>query len=288
MTPGQTILAMHAHGVRDLFSRCRDHSTGMPDLHLLAECAPLLGPVGDIDEDEPDLYDVVAGVALIPVRGTLVDRTRYIGSNWVTGYNVLRLQLEAAFADTSVAAIALVIDSSGGMASGLFDLVDWAIEAKQAAGKTLVAICDQEAYSAAYAVALIADTISVPATGGVGSIGAYIMHFEMSKWLKEMGDTYTIVRSGERKADANWIEPLPDKARADFQADVDALRGLFAERVAAARGIDVDVVLATEARAYRGLVGTKEAVQLNLADAVLPARKAWEGLRDFVAQQRAA
>lgn len=291
MTPGQNIYAMQAHAVRDFAFQ----TGGSCSMRALAECAPLMGPVAgdlmgylsDVDAGE-SLYAVQNGIAVVPVMGSLVDRCRWIGSDWTTGYNVLKLQLETAFADPQVEGIVLRISSGGGMASGLFDFVDWALQAKADAGKPVVSICDEEAYSAAYAIALIGDSISLPQTGGVGSIGAFSMHWEYSQWLEKEGDTITIIRSGTRKNDGNSYEPLPDAARADFQSSVDALRLMFAQRVSDARGIDVDIVLGTEGRAYFGPTAAKEAVALGLADAIISPDDALTYFAATVSEQRSA
>lgn len=227
-------------------------------------------------------YEVDQGVAVVSVAGLLVPKLGYIGSSWVTGYDGLRFQLAHAFADPDVRAVCLDIDSGGGIAQGCFDLVDWTIATKKATGKPVGAICSEEAYSAAYAIACAADSIAVPRTGGVGSIGVWLMHWDYSRMLEEAGLKPTIIQSGAHKTDGHPYAALPEAVRADWQGQVDALRQLFAETVARARGLDVAAVLATEARCFEGPVGTAEAVRLGLADAVLPPDQAFSALVDHV------
>jgi len=239
------------------------------------------------------LYDVVNGIALIPVYGTLVDVCYWAGSHYVTGYNVLRLQLADAFADPEVKGICLDVDSYGGLVTGLFDLADWIVEAKAEYGKPVAAILSEHAYSAAYALACTADTISVPRTGGAGSIGVIMVHWDYSKWLDKVGDKPTLIYSGAHKADGNSLEPLPDTVRADFQKQTDDYRLLFAEhvaraRTAAGRKLEVSEVMATEAKCFDGPAGTAEAVKLGLADAVLPPAKAFQAFAAFVAAEQSA
>ncbi|ALG72132.1 hypothetical protein VY88_03070 [Azospirillum thiophilum] len=227
-------------------------------------------------------YEVDQGVALVSVAGLLVPKLGYIGAGWATGYDGLRVQLAHAFADPDVRAICLDIDSGGGIAQGCFDLVDWIVAAKRAAGKPVAAICSEEAYSAAYALACAADSIAVPRTGGVGSIGVWLMHWDQSRMLEGAGMVPTIVQSGAHKTDGHPYAALPEAVRADWQGQVDALRRLFAETVARARGLDFAAVLATEARCFEGPLGTAEAVRLGLADAVLPPDRAFSALLDHV------
>lgn len=227
-------------------------------------------------------YEVAGGVAVIGVSGMIVPRWDWIGDSWLTGLNALRLQLGAAFADPEVRGVALVIDSGGGLASGVPDFVDWLAAAKAASGKPLVAVCDEVAYSAAYWIASAADSIAVPRTGGVGSIGVLMMHWDVSGMFEEAGIRITVIQAGARKADGHPFAPLPDEVRARWQAECEDLRRLFADHVArgrAAAGASVDAaaVLATEARTWEMPSGTAEAVASGFADAVMPAGDALAG-----------
>ena len=78
------------------------------------------------DDEEPDYryYDVVAGVAIIPISGTLVQKSGYMRPMCgMTGYDGIRANLSMALEDSAVRAIMLDIDSGGGEVSGCFDLV---------------------------------------------------------------------------------------------------------------------------------------------------------------------
>ncbi|MGF7175854.1 S49 family peptidase [Azospirillum doebereinerae] len=237
--------------------------------------------VGDVGGNRRP-YEVDQGVAVVSVAGLLVPKLGYWGGSWATGYDGLRYQLAHAFGDPDVRAICLDIDSGGGIVNGCFDLVDWIAAEKVRASKTVAAICSEEAYSAAYAIGCAADTISVPRTGGVGSIGVWQMHWDYSRMLDEAGLKPSIVQSGAHKTDGHPYAALPEAVRADWQAQVDGLRQLFAATVARLRGLDVAAVLATEGRCFEGPAGTAEAVRLGLADAVLPPAEAFSALLDHV------
>lgn len=222
--------------------------------------------------DKSSLFDVINGVAFIPVSGVLVDSVPWI-SRWWTGYNVLSMQFDEAFVRDDVKSIVMCIKSPGGLVSGLMDLVDEVAEGRAATGKEIVAICDDHAYSAAYAIASVADQITVPRTGGVGSIGVVMLHMSFQKMLQDIGIEATYVKSGARKTDGNPFEPLGRDVLARFQQEIDDLRDLFAEtvsrnRTAAGRDLSVEDVLQTEAAIFDGPKGTAEAVSLGLADIV--------------------
>ncbi len=210
-------------------------------------------------------FAMVDGIAVIEVSGVLVHRGAWIGqSSGQTSYEGIAAQLAAAVADPAVRGIALEIDSFGGEVAGVFDLAD-AIRAARAA-KPVQAFVAEHAFSAGYALASQATSIILPRTGAVGSIGVVVMHADLSGQLSDAGVTVTLIHSGAHKVDGNPYAPLPDPVRARIQTEIDSLRTLFAQTVAAGRGrrLTAAAALATEAECYRGA----DAVAAGLADEV--------------------
>ena len=210
-------------------------------------------------------FDMVNGIAVIEVSGVLVHRGAWIGqSSGQTSYEGIAAQIAAAASDPTVRGIALEIDSFGGEVAGVFDLAD-AIRAARAA-KPVWAFVAEHAFSAGYALASQADRIILPRTGAVGSIGVVVMHADLSGQLSDAGVTVTLIHSGAHKVDGNPYVPLPDPVRARIQAEIDSIRSLFAQTVAAGRGrrMNAAAALATEAACYRGA----DAVAAGLADEV--------------------
>jgi signal peptide peptidase SppA len=206
---------------------------------------------------------VTGKVAVIPIHGTLVRRTSGLeAESGLTSYASIAAQLDAALASPDVAAILLDVDSPGGESGGVFDLADRIRAAAQA--KPVWAVANDMAFSAAYALASAASRVFVARTGGVGSIGVIAMHVDQSMKDAKDGVRYTAVYAGERKNDLNPHAPISDAAHAVLQAEVDRVYGLFVETVARHRGLDADVVRATEA----GLFFGTDAVAAGLADAV--------------------
>lgn len=210
-------------------------------------------------------FAMVDGIAVIEVSGVLVHRGAWIGqSSGQTSYEGIAAQLMAASSDPAIRGIALEIDSFGGEVAGVFDLAD-AIRAARTA-KPVWAFVAEHAFSAGYALASQADRIILPRTGAVGSIGVVVMHADLSGQLSDAGVTVTLIHSGAHKVDGNPYEPLPAAARDRIQAEIDSIRNLFAETVAAGRGrlLTAEAALATEADCYRGA----EAVAAGLTDEV--------------------
>ena len=93
-----------------------------------------------------------AGIAVIPVHGTLVRRSMGLdAASGLTSYGEIGARLDAALADPQVAGILLDIDSPGGEAGGVFELAE-RIRAANAI-KPVWAHANDSAYSAAYAIA---------------------------------------------------------------------------------------------------------------------------------------
>jgi signal peptide peptidase SppA len=207
-------------------------------------------------------YDVTAeGIAVIPVFGTLVRRTVGLeAQSGLTSYASLGQQLADAVADPNVKAILLDVDSPGGEAGGVFDLADQLFAARKA--KPIWAVANEEAFSAAYAIAAAASKIYVSRTGGVGSIGVIAVHLDQSQAEADAGLKYTAIYAGARKNDLSPHEPLSDPARATLQTEVDRVYEMFVATIARTRGLTTDAVKATEA----GLFFGADAVAAGLAD----------------------
>lgn len=223
-------------------------------------------------------YDLVEGVAIIQVAGTLVQKNGYLRPfSGMTGYDGIRQNLLAAMYDPKVQAIALDIDSPGGEVAGCFDLADQIYDLR--GEKPIWAILDEGAYSAAYAIASAADHITVPRTGGTGSIGVVACHTDWSKALSGAGVKVTFVQYGARKTDGAPEKPLDAEAMERFQSDIDRIGELFVETVARNRDIPASRVRGTEAGTYLGQAG----VSLGLADAVMAPDAAFRALLDSIA-----
>ncbi|NWC92629.1 MULTISPECIES: S49 family peptidase [unclassified Pseudomonas] len=229
---------------------------------------------GDIGEPAEDrAYEVVQGVAIIPVTGTLVQKLGTLHPySGMTGYDGLRACLSMALDDRKVKAIVLDIDSPGGEVAGCFDLADSIFKAR--GKKPVWAILTESAYSAAYALASACDYIVVPRTGGTGSVGVICMHVDMSKALGAAGVNVTLIHYGDRKADGADSKPLSDAALSRYQSDVDAMGELFVNTVARNRGMSAKAVRSTQATTFLGAAG----VEIGFADAVMAPDEAFRSL----------
>jgi signal peptide peptidase SppA len=207
-------------------------------------------------------YLVVNGVLQIPVKGSLLKDFPYT-TRWATGYDYIWKAFKRGIDDSAVKAIALVIDSPGGMVAGCFELVDKMYEIREA--KPVRAFASDYAYSAAYAIASVAQSgISVTRTGGVGSVGVVTMHVDWSKWNADYGVAITYIFAGDHKVDGNPDEPLSKDAKARIQERIDSLYNEFVSTVARNRDMDEQAIRDTEALTFTA----QEAVSNGMADSI--------------------
>lgn len=229
----------------------------------------------DGDEDDGCPYELDGGLATLSVRGALAQRGgRFYCWSW-PGYDTLAADLSRALADERVRTVALVIDSPGGVVAGLFDAVRAMRASVEASGKRVVAISDERCFSAAYALACVADEIVVPETGGAGSVGVIGGMTSYAKALAAAGIDSRVYASGAEKADGHPALPISKEADARAQQLVTEFGAVFRRWVAERRKMTPEAVQATEAGVRYGAA----AVSAGLADRMQSAASALDGLR---------
>lgn len=253
---------------------------GISDVEFAGEAPVVVKPMaydewddGPSEQYEETPYDLTQGVAVIDVSGTLVQKSSSLRpSSGMLGYNAIRHNFLAALDDKKVKAIVLSVDSPGGEVAGCFDLADLIYESRSI--KPTLAILSESAYSAAYALASACEQITVPRTGGTGSVGVICMHVDQSKAIDKAGLAVTIIKYGDRKADGNQFNPLSKEALERYQSEVDEMGELFVETVARNRNLSADVVRKTQATTFLGSAG----VEIGFADAVMAPDEAFQSL----------
>lgn len=227
-----------------------------PDASAL-EAAPLRAEAGG--ESGRGGYAVTsAGVAVVPIVGTLVNRPA--GSDCFLTYSRILSRVNAAMNDPGVLGVLLEVDSPGGECDGLFEAADHLLALR--GGKPFWAVAAPSAYSAAYTLASAAEKIYVAPFGGVGSVGAIARHADRSKADEMEGVRYTMVFSGARKNDFNANEPLSEQAMVVLRDMVKTADEHVVSRVARARNMKPAAVRALEA----GIFLDGKALEAGLAD----------------------
>jgi signal peptide peptidase SppA len=197
------------------------------------------------------------GVAVLRVSGTL-----YRGM-WFDDYSDLCEAVDIALDDPAVRAIVLDIDSPGGRVAGCFEAARHIAQSR--GRKPIVAVANDQATSAAYALAAACDRVVASPTSVLGSIGVIVLHVDVSTAYEREGYTMTEITSGQHKGDASPYKPLSTEARGRLQAIVDQTAEVFFETVASTRPqLKVAALRALEAEVYTA----REAVDIGLADEV--------------------
>lgn len=213
-------------------------------------------------------YVVRDGILQIPVKGVLLHDFPWTIGSYATGYDYIWRCFQRGCADYAIGmikGIALVIDSCGGMVAGCFDANDKMYALMQQTKVPVRAFAQEDAFSAAYAVATVAPKIIVSRTGGVGSIGVVTMHVDYSGMLEQDGVKVTFIFAGKHKVDGNQYEALPADVKDRIQAEIDELYEVFVSTVARNRPqMSEEEIRATEALCF---TATK-AVSNKLADSI--------------------
>lgn len=219
------------------------------------------------------ILDEQDGVAIIEISGSLAHKGSYIGkSSGVMSYEGIAAQVTAARDDPGVRGVVFDVDSFGGEVPGCFDLAETINELAQ--DKPTTAILTDHSCSAAYLLASACDSIMMPETGIVGSIGVVMMHVDYSQHLEAAGVNVTLLHDGAHKVDGHPYAALPEDVAERLQDQLAGSRDLFAETVGHFRGdrFNKAEALATQAQTYHG----REAYDLGLVDAVARPGKAFE------------
>jgi signal peptide peptidase SppA len=179
-----------------------------------------------------------SSVAVVPIIGPLMRRGGFLSDLLgFANYPAIRQAIGAAAASSAVSKIVLLVDSPGGAAMGCEEA---AADIKRAArSKPVTAFVDGLAGSAALWLASQANSIISTPSGEIGSIGAFLLHVEMSRALDKAGITPTLIhnRTSPFKAEGNPFEPLAKDSREYLQDEVDAIADKFITGVASGRGV---------------------------------------------------
>ncbi len=217
------------------------------------------------DAAAKDVAEIVKGVAVMCVDGPLEHKSD--GGWWCfwQTYEDLARDFKLVIEDESVSAVVLKFDSPGGEVAGLNETVALMRGMKTKADKPVIAYVDESCYSAAYALAMVADEIYLPESGGVGSIGVITAMADCTAADKKAGFRVEVIASGSKKTDGHPHVALTDEAIKRTRKHVDKLAGSFFELVSAGRGLTTEAVEGFQAGTFMG----QDGVDVGLADGVM-------------------
>ncbi len=211
-------------------------------------------------------YEVVDGVAVIPIDGVIAKRMNLFSQiSGGVSTDLFARDLKAALADPSVKAIVLAIDSPGGTVDGTVDIARLVSESRGV--KPIVAYTDGTMASAAYWIGSATDKVYIGNDATlVGSIGVVATHTDVSQAEAQRGVKTTEVYAGRFKRMASQYAPLSEEGRAYLQDRVDYLYSVFISAVAENRGVSIEKVLKdmADGKVFSG----RQAIEAGLVDGV--------------------
>lgn len=215
---------------------------------------------------EPKGYNLIDGVAVLPVNGVLGKRANLLTQvSGMASTEIIGNDFKAALNDPAVTGIVLSVDSPGGTVDGTQNLA--ALVASARGVKPVVTLASGCMCSAAYWIGASAAELYISAgTDQVGSIGIVAGHKDISGAEAAQGVKTTEITAGKFKRVASQYEPLSESGRASIQDTVDYLYSIFVADVASARGVAQETVLSDMADG-RVFIG-QQAIDAGLVDGV--------------------
>jgi protease IV len=192
------------------------------------------------NREEQSKSDSSQGVAIVYVEGVIVDGE----GSWedAGARRVSRFLREARF-DEDVAAVVLRVNSPGGSVTAS-EMIRREIELLGEAGKPVVASFGGLAASGGYWISTAAETIVSEPLCLTGSIGVWGMLLNFEELASEQGLHFDRERTHPDSGFLAPTAPLSDKQMEAFQARIDQFYEDFIERVAEARKMTKEEVLA--------------------------------------------
>lgn len=250
--------------------------------HLRGDKIDLVGleaRLGTPLANEPKGYEVIDGVAVLPIEGVIAKRANlFTKISGGTSSQLIIRDFLAAMADPKVEAIVGAFDTPGGTVDGTPEMAQTFFNAR--GSKPLIAFTDGQMASAGYWAGSAFDLINISSdVTMVGSIGVIGKHVDMSRAEERDGRRTTLIHAGRYKAVGSPHAPLSGEDLAVLQASVDHVYSVFVENVARYRATSVDDVLArmADGRTFHG----RQALTAGLVDGVATYSETIEMARDM-------
>lgn len=241
-----------AQAIRESIERAQNSGV----VPTAAQQAEYVAAYGYVEGDSPRILSVVGDVARVSVTGVVTKTPSFLATIFGGG-NVTYGEIIAAVAEANqrpdVKTIELRVDSPGGHVDGLFEAMD----AIRASGKPVRAVVQNRAASAAFGlVSQAGEIVAANRAASFGSIG--------------IAASYSVYPGDIDIASTEAPKKRPDittpAGQAVVREELDALHALFAESIAAGRGVTVDTVNATYGQG--GTLLADEALSRGMIDAI--------------------
>lgn len=192
-------------------------------------------------------YHVRGSVAIVPIGGVLAQYSNQVNGLSQprgTSYEGIREAIRLAQADTQVGSIALLIDSPGGMLSGLAAASDTVYSHRTRPGaKPIVAHVDGMMASAALWLGSQASRITAESVGDdIGSLGVRTQRVDVSQLYEREGIKIHSLKTAAAKDDGFPYKPMSEEEKSRIEASLQEGLRLFKSAVSRGRGVDAATV----------------------------------------------
>ncbi|WP_236610841.1 S49 family peptidase [Verminephrobacter aporrectodeae] len=183
--------------------------------------------------------------------------------------------MRSALEDDGSKALVLLINSPGGSPVQAGIINDEIVRLKAKHHKPIYAVVEESCASAAYYIAVAADSIYVDKASIVGSIGVLMDGFGFTGAMEKLGVERRLLIAGENKGFLDPFSPQTETQRAYAQTMLDQIHQQFITVVQAGRGKRLKTAAP---ETFSGLFWTgQQAVEMGLADKL--------GSLDYVARE---
>jgi protease IV len=235
MTPEQTQQALTSVMVRDMLRerasdrRWRGMRRALTVLMVLAGLGLYLALFFYEPKARPLLPGADGYIGVVRIDGVIKNSSDASATKVIPA-------LGEAFADPSVKAVVIAIDSPGG-APAEAERINYALgELKKRYNKPVYAVIENIGASAGYMIAINTDKVYSGKYSLVGSIGAVLQTWDVSEAIRKRDVVQTVYASGELKNMLNPFSPPTEAAGKKAQDLVDNAGGQFLADFKARRG----------------------------------------------------
>ena len=192
-------------------------------------------------------YHVRGAVAVIPIGGVLAQYSSQVNGLSQprgTSYEGIREAIRMAQSDAQIGSIALLIDSPGGMLSGLSAAADTVYSHRTRPGaKPIVAHVDGMMASAALWLGSQASRITAESVGDdIGSLGVRTQRVDVSALYEREGIKVHSLKTASAKDDGFPYKPMSEEEKSRIEASLHEGLRLFKSAVARGRSTDASTV----------------------------------------------
>jgi ClpP class serine protease len=215
----------------------------------------------ECNEDDLPPYDVINGVAILPLIGPLFPKANlFTMFSGATSYDQFTADFDQSEHDSNVNSRIIVSDSPGGSCLRLSETCSRIFAARETSAKPTVGFIDPMCCSAAYAIVSQCDRIYISESGMAGSIGTVMKYSNWDRAERNEGNDAVILTSSDVK---QFGTP---QSLAQYQSLIETLLAYFNQFkeivLRGRKGIDINAV--SGANIWIG----KEAVGKGLVDGV--------------------